>query len=74
MLKIANGRLATIPEKIIIEIPLPKPFSVICSPNHIKNIVPATIVVTVEILKKTPGLITKSADDSKLRIICRFGY
>ena len=27
--------------------------------------VPATIVVTVEILKNTPGLITKSADDYK---------
>ena len=40
-------------------------FGVICSPSHIKNIVPATIVVTVVILKKTPGLITKSAEDSK---------
>ena len=40
-------------------------FGVICSPSHIKKIVPATIVVTVEILKNIPGLITKSADDSK---------
>ena len=30
-----------------------------------KKIVPATIVVTVEILKKIPGLITKLADDSR---------
>ena len=37
----------------------------ICSPNHIKKIVPATIVVTVEILKKVPGSITKLAEDSK---------
>ena len=36
----------------------------ICSPNHIRKIVPATIVVTVDILKKIPGLITKFADDS----------
>ena len=28
VLKIAKGRFVTIPEKIIIEIPLPKPFSV----------------------------------------------
>ena len=61
----ALGISATIPENIIREIPFPIPLWVICSPNHIKNIVPATIVVTVEILKKTPGLITKFADDSK---------
>ena len=30
----------------------------------IKKIVPETIVVTVEILKKTPGLITNPAEDS----------
>ena len=60
----ARGISATIPEKIIKEIPLPIPLWVICSPNHIKKIVPATIVVTVEILKKTPGLITRSAEDS----------
>ena len=61
----ALGISATIPAKIIKDIPLPIPLWVICSPNHIKNIVPATIVVTVVILKKVPGLITKSADDSK---------
>ena len=37
----------------------------ICSPSHIKNIVPATIVVTVETLKNMPGFITRFADDSK---------
>ena len=61
----ALGISATIPAKIISEIPFPIPLWVICSPNHIKKIVPATIVVTVEILKKAPGLITKFADDSK---------
>jgi len=60
----ALGISATIPENIINDIPLPIPLCVICSPNHIRKIVPATIVVTVEILKKAPGLITKSADDS----------
>ena len=60
----ALGISATIPAKIIKEIPLPIPRWVICSPNHIKNIVPATIVVTVVILKKAPGFITRSADDS----------
>ena len=60
----ARGISATIPEKIISEIPFPIPLCVICSPNHIRKIVPATIVVTVEILKKAPGLITKFAEDS----------
>ena len=35
---IADGRPATIPAKIIIEIPFPTPRSVICSPSQIKNI------------------------------------
>ena len=61
----ALGISATIPAKIINEIPLPIPLCVICSPNHIKKIVPATIVVTVDILKNIPGLITKLAEDSK---------
>ena len=61
----ALGISATIPAKIINEIPFPIPRCVICSPNHIKKIVPATIVVTVDILKNIPGLITKLAEDSK---------
>ena len=47
----ALGISATIPAKIINEIPFSIPLWVICSPNHIRKIVPATIVVTVEILK-----------------------
>ena len=50
----ALGISATIPENIINDIPFPIPLWVICSPNHIKKIVPATIVVTVEILKNKP--------------------
>ncbi len=40
----APGRPATIPARMIIEIPLPMPRSVICSPSHIRNIVPVVIV------------------------------
>ena len=61
----ALGISATIPAKIINDIPFPIPLCVICSPSHIKKIVPATIVVTVDILKKTPGFITRFAEDSK---------
>ena len=61
----ALGISATIPENIINEIPFPIPLCVICSPSHIRNIVPATIVVTVEILKNIPGLVTKFHEDSK---------
>ena len=60
----ALGISATIPAKIISDIQLPIPLWVICSPNHIKKTVPATIVVTVVILKNKPGLITKFAEDS----------
>ena len=61
----ALGISATIPAKIIKDIPFPIHLCVICSPNHIKKIVPATIVVTVDILKNIPGFITKLAEDSK---------
>ena len=61
----ALGISATIPAKIISEIPFPIPLWVICSPSHIKKTVPATIVVTFAILKNKPGLSTKLADDSK---------
>ena len=37
---IALGRPAAMPAKIRIEMPLPRPRSVICSPSHIRNIVP----------------------------------
>ena len=61
----ALGISATIPAKIIKDIPFPIPLWVICSPSHIQKSVPATIVVTVEILKKRPGLITSPSEDSK---------
>ena len=47
----ARGISATIPENIIKDIPFPIPLCVICSPSHIKNIVPATKVITVVNLK-----------------------
>ena len=55
----ALGISATIPEKIINEIPLPTPLSVICSPSHIKKVVPATREMVVMILNDMPGSITK---------------
>ena len=55
----ALGISATIPEKIIKEIPLPTPLKVICSPNHIKKVVPATKDIVVIILNDIPGSITK---------------
>jgi len=43
---------------MISEIPLPTPRDVICSPSHIRNIVPPTSVMTVVARKKMPGSIT----------------
>ena len=68
VLKIANGRLATIPAKIIIEIPLPKPCSVICSPNHIRKIVPEVIVIIAESWKNPILPRVGSTVSDKLRI------
>ncbi len=47
----APGISATIPAKIINDIPLPMPLAVICSPSHIKNIVPVSNVIVVTNLK-----------------------
>ena len=54
----ALGISATMPEKIISDIPFPTPRSVICSPNHIKNVVPATKETVVINLKVKPGTVT----------------
>ena len=40
------GTPATMPPKMISEMPLPIPFSVISSPSQTRNIVPATIEIT----------------------------
>ena len=41
----APGRPATMPARMIMEMPLPMPRSVICSPSHIRNRVPVVIVM-----------------------------
>ena len=43
----ARGISATSPENIINDIPFPIPLCVICYPNHIRKIVPATKVISV---------------------------
>ena len=43
----ALGRRARMPMVITSETPLPMPRSVICSPIHIRSMVPAVITVTV---------------------------
>ena len=43
----AEGSSATMPAKMISEMPLPMPRSVICSPSHIRNTVPAIKVTIV---------------------------
>jgi len=44
---------------MIIEMPLPMPRSVICSPSHIRNSVPVVIVIVAGSSQlKSPGLTT----------------
>ena len=52
----ALGKRAIMPAMMINEIPLPTQRSVICSPIHIRNIVPAVTVSTVITSNPIPGL------------------
>ena len=51
----AEGIRATIPAKMISEMPLPMPRSVIISPSHMMNAVPEVRVSTVIRRKAQPG-------------------
>jgi len=52
----ACGRFTTMPAKMIRDMPLPIPRSVICSPSHMMNVVPVVSVSTVISRKAQPGL------------------
>ena len=51
----AEGSAATMPVKMISEIPLPMPRSEICSPSHMMNTVPHVRVATAISRKLQPG-------------------
>ena len=55
----AAGISATMPTKMISEMPLPMPRAVICSPSHIRNMVPPTSVMTQDATKNAPGVWAK---------------
>ena len=57
----ALGSPATIPAKMMMEIPLPRPRSVICSPSHIRNIVPVTRLTAQVKRNMKPGARTSPA-------------
>src|SRR5690242_20683458 len=65
MLASAEGSSATMPDRMMSEMPLPMPREVICSPSHIRNMVPPVSVMVVDIKKKMPGL------DTTLPVPCR---
>jgi hypothetical protein len=52
---IAEGNSATMPARMMSEMPLPMPREVICSPSHIRNIVPPVSVIMVPMRKNQPG-------------------
>ena len=52
---IAEGSSATMPARMIREMPLPMPRDVIYSPSHIRNIVPPVSVIMVPMRKNQPG-------------------
>ena len=49
------------PAKMISEMPLPMPRSLICSPSHMTKAVPVVSVITVTARKPQPGLGTSAA-------------
>ena len=53
----ADGNPDIIPMKIIIEIPLPTPLLVICSPSHIRIDVPVIKDATITAPVKNPGFL-----------------
>ena len=55
---IADGRPDMMLDRMIIEMPLPTPRSVICSPSHIRNIVPVTSVMAAVTTNPGPGFST----------------
>ena len=55
----AEGSRATMPAKIIKEMPLPMPRSVICSPSHMIKAVPEVNVITVIRRNPQPGVNTR---------------
>jgi hypothetical protein len=61
---IAAGSPATIPAKMIMEMPLPMPRSVICSPSHMRKSVPVVSVITVVMRNMKPGSSTSPCCDS----------
>ena len=61
MLAIAIGMRTTMPAKMISEIPLPMPRSVICSPSHMMKAVPEVSVMIVSSRNARPGLGTIAA-------------
>ena len=57
----AFGRPAAMPAKMMSEMPLPRPRSVICSPSHMRNIVPVTSVTADTMRNVRPGSTTSPA-------------
>ena len=60
---IAPGMPVKILVAMIIEIPLPIPLSETCSPNHIRNIVPATTENTADTKNDGPGTYARPLAD-----------
>ena len=59
--KIARGSPTTMPAKMMSEIPLPMPRSVICSPSHMMKMVPVVSVRIVISRNPHPGCGTSRA-------------
>ena len=64
----AAGISAMMPTKMISEIPLPMPRAVICSPSHIRNIVPPIRQSTATMRNIRPGSTTAALPEAEARV------
>ena len=58
-----RGMPTTIPQKMMREMPLPMPLSVICSPSHIMSTEPVQKVIMVTRRKDQPGFRTTGSPE-----------
>ena len=65
----AGKNRSTMPVKIMSEMPLPMPSSVICSPSHMMKSVPVVSVRTVVKMKERPGSRTTASSPGRVILV-----
>ena len=59
---VASGMRATMPAMMMRLMPLPMPYSSICSPSHIRKIVPAVMVRTAAMTSRQNAVVARDGE------------